>query len=98
MEESDLFERWEGFQLTGVEKEVVILSDDAIKHSEIRGKHCLLCFIVSEKWINREAFRNTTSLVWKLTWWVTFNEVGGFKFLVEFQNQSDMEKILCSRP
>lgn len=76
MEEEELAKRWEGFQLTETEDAVFTLPEDVISESKVRGLHCLLGLIITEKRVNKEAFKSTMAQVWKLEGWVSFKEVG----------------------
>ncbi|XP_042949100.1 uncharacterized protein LOC122281356 [Carya illinoinensis] len=98
MVEEELTRRWEGFQLTDVENEVLELPIVVDKEAESRGKHCLLALILTEKGANKKAFKDTMSQIWKLDGWVSFKDMGDHMFLIEFQFQLDMEKVILGRP
>lgn len=69
-----------------------------ITNDTVRGKHCLMALLILDKGFNREAFKATMSKVWKLDGWVAFKEVGDSRFIIDFQEQSDKDKVLHGRP
>lgn len=64
----------------------------------LRGLHCLFELIITEKGLNKEAFKNKMPQVWKLEGWVSFKEVCENCYLIEFQKSSEKTKILQGRP
>lgn len=82
MEEEELSCRSEGFHLTEGENEVIQVSEDTTKDSNIRREYCLMALLVSEKSYNREAFKATMSKVWRDQGWVVFKNVGENKFII----------------
>lgn len=61
------------------------------------GKHCILALIISDKSVKKEAFRSTLTKIWRPVGWITFKDMDDNKFLVEFQNLGDKEKVLKGR-
>ncbi|KAF5451920.1 hypothetical protein F2P56_026974 [Juglans regia] len=89
---------WEGLKLTEEEEQVVLLSDQSLQEADLKGKHCLMSLVTSDKLINIEAFKTTMALVWRLEGWVEFLVTGDNSFLIEFQILVDKEKVLKGRP
>lgn len=89
---------WEGLSLTEEEKQEIIPPKEAVINSETKGQHCPLALIINYKTVNKEAFRSTLAKFWSSDGWLTFREVGENRFLVEFQNLSDKEKVMHERP
>ncbi|XP_042954760.1 uncharacterized protein LOC122291187 [Carya illinoinensis] len=94
----DLTRRWESLKLTDEEQEEVILSDEAVLSSNVKGELCLLAKIFNDRTANREAFRSTMSKIWNTKGWLTFKELETNFFLIEFQLLSDKDKVLQGRP
>ncbi|KAF5442788.1 hypothetical protein F2P56_035410 [Juglans regia] len=94
----DLVRKWKGFSLTEQERKEMILShntmDNAVKH----GKFCLLAMIITNKPINKEAFKNTMTKVWRNEGWIQYSEVGTNKFLIEFNKDEDRQHVMKGRP
>lgn len=57
-----------------------------------------MLLVVSNRMINKEAFRNTMSKVWSLGGWLQFKEMGNKKIMVEFQCDQDKIKVMQGRP
>ncbi|XP_040988946.1 uncharacterized protein LOC121236564 [Juglans microcarpa x Juglans regia] len=54
--------------------------------------------VLMDKNLNKEAFKGTVTKVWNLEGSVWFNEVGHHRFLVEFQKDVDIERVLNGQP
>ncbi|XP_042968938.1 uncharacterized protein LOC122301595 [Carya illinoinensis] len=98
MKVDELAKRWEKLNLSKEESKVFHVQNEAAKDGSIRGKHCIIGKVLSEKGVNNEAFRTTMSQVWRLEGWVRFKDLGDLSFLIEFQWLSDKEKVLSGRP
>ncbi|XP_042942840.1 uncharacterized protein LOC122277023 [Carya illinoinensis] len=96
--EEDLARQWEGLCFTEKEKEGLVLPAKVLHSALHYGKYCLLAMIVSEKFINKEAFKVTMTKIWKCDSWVQFTEVGSNKFLIEFNLEEDMKRVIAGRP
>ncbi|XP_040987664.1 uncharacterized protein LOC121235381 [Juglans microcarpa x Juglans regia] len=96
--EDDLAKQWEGLSLTEKETEEVILNINSSEATEQYGKFCLLGMIIAEKPVNREAFKSTMAKIWRCESWFKFSEVGTNKFLVEFNKEEDLQKVIKGRP
>ncbi|KAF5471373.1 hypothetical protein F2P56_008182 [Juglans regia] len=96
--EDDLAKQWEGLSLTEKEKEEVLLEKNSSEVVDQYGKFCLLVMIIAEKPVNREAFKSTMAKIWKCESWFKFSEVGMNKFLIEFNKEEDLQKVIKGRP
>lgn len=81
----EIIEKWSNLKLTESEQHEVKIDavDDEIMFR--RGKQCQIGILVSEKSINREAFKSTMQNIWKPKRGLQFREVGDNFFLIEFQ-------------
>lgn len=86
-------EKWGSFRLTEAEQKEI--SIDITTNAVVRrhGQQSLIGLVISERFINREAFKATMVKVWKSNGGVVFNEVGDNMFLIEFQNDEDLQKV-----
>ncbi|XP_031260445.1 uncharacterized protein LOC116118597 [Pistacia vera] len=98
MADSTLTSLWESFSLTEEEENDVVVSNKTIEDVAAKVKHCLLALLITEKNFSKEAFRSTMSQVWKLEGWIHFTDAGEKLFLLEFQNVTDLQKVLNGRP
>lgn len=78
-------------RLTEQEKEEVVLPPTSFVRGVQHGQFCLLAMIIADKPINKEAFKNTLTKVWRCEGWIQFSEVGTNKFLIEFNKDKDMQ-------
>lgn len=89
---------WENLKLTDAEKHEVQVSEVEEQALVRRGNLCLIGLAVSDKSINKEAFKSTILSLWKPKGLVQFREVGDNLFLMEFQVEQDMHKVKIDRP
>ncbi|KAF5447575.1 hypothetical protein F2P56_033117 [Juglans regia] len=94
----DITRRWETLKLTENAKEELVLPDEVVLSTSIKGQHWLLAMIFNDRTVNKEAFQSTMAKVWNSEGWITFKEFGVNKFLLEFQLLKDKEKLLQGRP
>ncbi|XP_042979953.1 uncharacterized protein LOC122310122 [Carya illinoinensis] len=96
--EEDLTKRWERLQLSTEETNMVKITAEESKDTKLRGKWCLVGKVLSEKGVNNEPFRITMSQIWRLNGWVKFKYLNEQVFLIEFQSEQDLRKVLGGRP
>ncbi|XP_042983219.1 uncharacterized protein LOC122312628 [Carya illinoinensis] len=96
--EDEITKRWSSLKLTDTEQQELLLPEEDILSSKLRGNSCLLASILNDRTSNREVFKNTMAKVWNTSGWITFKEFGPNKFLLEFQLLSDKKKVLHGRP
>ncbi|XP_042958166.1 uncharacterized protein LOC122293745 [Carya illinoinensis] len=95
--EEDLTKRWERLRLSTEETSTVKITAEESKDTKLRGKWCLVGKVLSEKGVNNEAFRITMSQIWRLNGWVRFKDPNEQVFLIEFQSEQDLRKVLGGR-
>ncbi|XP_042952206.1 uncharacterized protein LOC122289287 [Carya illinoinensis] len=88
----------EGLCLTEVKKQEVLIPQEEVLLSEEKSKRCLAVLVITEKEVNKGAFRATMSKAWQVIGRVTFKDLGQNKFLVEFQSALEKTRVLKSRP
>ncbi|XP_042983141.1 uncharacterized protein LOC122312566 [Carya illinoinensis] len=96
--EEDLAKQWEGLSLTEKEKGVMILPPNSTAKARQHGKFCLLAMLIAERPVNQEAFKTTMSKVWRCESWFYFSEVGTNKYLIEFNQEKDLQHVMSGRP
>ncbi|XP_042962387.1 uncharacterized protein LOC122296650 [Carya illinoinensis] len=97
MEEEELSKRWERLHLSQEEIHVFQVHTKGALDGFSRWKCCIVGSILADKGISSEAFRMTMSQVWRLEGWVQFKDLGNHRFLIQFQYESDKEKVLRGR-
>ncbi|XP_040995985.1 uncharacterized protein LOC121242150 [Juglans microcarpa x Juglans regia] len=68
------------------------------KRAVDRANKCLLLQVLMDKNLNKEAFKRSVTKVWNPEGSVWFTEVGHHLFLVEFQKDVDIVRVLNGRP
>ncbi|KAG2674102.1 hypothetical protein I3760_13G120100, partial [Carya illinoinensis] len=96
--EEELSRQWEKLSLTEREKEGVSLAPHNMPTGREQALSCLMVMIMAEKIINKEAFKSTMAKIWRCTSWIQFSEVGPNKFLVEFNSDQDLKRVIEGRP
>lgn len=80
-----LTDLWSKSSLTEDEKDKVVITGKDIEDTMERGKLCFVEKLIIEKKINREAFKNTMSKVWKFYVGIKIIQVGENLYIFEFQ-------------
>lgn len=62
------------------------------------AENYLIGLVVTEKNIDKEAFKTTMQNVWKPKGRIQFKEVGDNLFIIEFQHEQDNQKVKKGRP
>ncbi|KAF5453769.1 hypothetical protein F2P56_023489 [Juglans regia] len=94
----ELSNLYEELCITEEEKQEVLIPTEEALISIEKSKKCLAAHVVADKEVNRGALRTTMSKVWKVEGQVSFKELGCNKFLVEFQNPLEKNRVLSERP
>lgn len=84
----------ECLKMTELKKEKIIMELSSIGEVVDRGKTCLLIKLLTKKHFNKEAFKATMKIVWRLTKSVCFHEMGAGLMLAEFENLNDKNRVL----
>jgi len=88
----------EGMKLSeGERKEITITESDT---ADLRGRseRCLLGRLMSDRRIQKEAFKTLMSRLWKTVEAVAFKEIQDNLWLLEFSNREDKRRVLEGRP
>ncbi|XP_062152170.1 uncharacterized protein LOC133860613 [Alnus glutinosa] len=88
----------EGLKLSeGERKEITITESDT---ADLRGRseRCLLGKLMSDRRIQKEAFKTLMSRLWKTIETVAFKEIQDNLWLLEFSNRADKRRVLEGRP
>lgn len=81
----EIVESWCNLKLTYFEQLVALFEDHDSKDISIRKQCSLLGFIIADKQVNKEAFKNTICSVWKLKGKVNIKNASPNLFIFEFQ-------------
>jgi hypothetical protein len=81
----------------GERKEITITESDT---ADLRGRseRCLLGKLMSDRRIQKEAFKTLMSRLWKTVETVAFKEIQDNLWLLEFSNRADKRRVLEGRP
>ncbi|XP_040996058.1 uncharacterized protein LOC121242232 [Juglans microcarpa x Juglans regia] len=64
--EEELTQRWGTLNPIEEEQHELLLPEEDVLSTKLRGSHCLFAFILTDKNANREAFKSTMAKVWNL--------------------------------
>ncbi|XP_041009344.1 uncharacterized protein LOC121253392 [Juglans microcarpa x Juglans regia] len=96
--EEELARQWEGLSLIEQERNEVVIPFITMEKAVQQGQLCLLALIIAEKVVNKEAFKNTMTKIWRIERWIQFYEVGFNMFLIEFNKEEDRQCVINGRP
>jgi hypothetical protein len=88
----------EKFTLTGVEQDGLVVEEEDVEEISIKGLHCLVGKLISERVIGKDAIRTAMKRGWKPRGTVSFKVLGENLFLVEFKDEWDKIRVLEGRP
>ncbi|XP_042954583.1 uncharacterized protein LOC122290994 [Carya illinoinensis] len=94
----ELSSLYEGLCLTEEEKQEISIPSKEVQVSFEKSKKCLAAHVVVEKEVNRGAFQATMIKAWKVEGQTSFKNLGSNRFLIEFQNSKDKERVMVARP
>jgi hypothetical protein len=84
--------------LTGGETKGLIICEGELAGGRERGDWCLVGKVSSERQVNKEAFRNVLSQLWRTVGSILFKEVQDNIWLFEFTDKDDKDRVLEGRP
>jgi hypothetical protein len=84
--------------LIGGEKVGIKISEGEVSADREKGERCLVGRIGDDKKINKGAFQNFLSQLWRTVGTVIFNEVQENVWIFEFEDVGDKERVLEGRP
>jgi hypothetical protein len=96
--EDDLTILMEKFTLTGVEQDGLVVEEEDVEEISIKGLHCLVGKLISERVIGKDAIRTAMKRGWRPRGTVSFKVLGENLFLVEFEDEWDKIRVLEGRP
>ncbi|KAF5445241.1 hypothetical protein F2P56_034307 [Juglans regia] len=94
----DITTLWDRLSLTEEESKDVVVKEGDIHATLERGRFCLIGKIITEKRVNRDAFKGTMLKIWKVDTTVNIVDVGFNLFLFEFANETDLQKVCDGQP
>jgi hypothetical protein len=87
-----------GLKLSEGERIEITISETDIADLRGRSERCLLGRLMSDRRIQKEAFKTLMSRLWKTVEAVTFKEIQDNLWLLEFPNREDKGRVLEGRP
>jgi hypothetical protein len=84
--------------LMGGEKVGIKISEGEVSADREKGERCLVGRIGDDKKINKGAFQNVLSQLWRTVGTVIFSEVQENVWIFEFEDVGDKERVLERRP
>lgn len=84
--------------LIGGEKVGITILESEVAADNEKGERCLVGIIGDEKKVNKDAFRNILSCIWRTVGLVVFKEVQGNVWLLEFADLGDKKRVMGGRP
>lgn len=94
----DLENQMARFSLTEGEQTGIVVLDTDVEELEQIGERCLVGRIITEKAINREAFRSLMTNLWRVKDGIQFKEIQDNLWVIEFAEMKDKKRILDGRP
>lgn len=80
------------------EEDEIVVESNIIEPTIARGGKCLIISVLTGRYYNRDAFKNTMKKVWQLVMQVTFKELGSKLLLVEFEDERDKNRVFREGP
>jgi hypothetical protein len=87
-----------GMKLSEGERIEITINETDIADLRGRSERCLLGRLMSDRRIQKEAFKTLMSRLWKTVETVTFKEIQDNLWLLEFSNREDKGRVLEGRP
>lgn len=84
--------------LIGGEKVGIKILEGEIAADREKGERCLVGRIGDERKVNKEAFKNVLSRIWRILGTVVFNEVQDNVWVFEFDDIDDKKREMEGRP
>lgn len=88
----------ECLKTTELENEEIVVDFSSVDEVVNRGKTCLLIKLLTTKYYNCEAFKNTMRKVWRPVKALQFYEMGGGLMMVEFEPLSNKLRVVQDDP
>lgn len=80
------------------EKDEILMEPKIIEPTITHGGKCLIIYVVTYSYYNRDAFKNTMKKVRQTVMQVTFKELGSKLLLVEFEDECYKNQVLSKGP
>ncbi|XP_041003994.1 uncharacterized protein LOC121249349 [Juglans microcarpa x Juglans regia] len=84
--------------LSEKEKGEIHVESTLLKSNIARGECCLVMSLLTNRYYNREALKNTMRKVWQPVYKVSIKDLGSKLFLVEFEADRDKQRALREGP
>jgi len=88
----------EGMRLSEGEKARIVITEDETADLRVRSGRCLIGRIMSDRRIQKEAFKAFMARLWKTTGKVSFKELEDNYWLLEFSSEADKKRVLEGCP
>lgn len=89
---------YKGLRLTDNEKLKVTVREEDVLLLVVKNKKCLVACVVADKVVNRGTFISTMTRIWQPEGRISFKEVELNCFMVEFQGESEKNRVMQGRP
>ena len=89
---------WEDLSLCEQERTRIAIIEGEIEETRTHGGWCLIGKIWIGKKVNKEAFMIVLSRIWRTKRGVIFKELDDNLWLFEFDEETDMRRVLERRP
>jgi hypothetical protein len=88
----------EGMRLLEGEKASIVITEDDTADQRLRNGRCLIGRIMSNRRVQKEAFKAFMARLWKTTGKVVFKELEDNIWLLEFSSEADKKRVLEGCP
>jgi hypothetical protein len=89
---------WGKFSLIEDENEGVAMNDSELEPLVHRGQVCLVGKLLVDRIVPKDYFQAPLLRIWRPVGSVSFQVIGGNKFIAEFEEEGDKRRILEGRP
>ncbi|XP_042942846.1 uncharacterized protein LOC122277028 [Carya illinoinensis] len=96
--EEELRALYEKLSLTAEESAGVVVETERLEDVRVRGEKSLMVRLLTERYFNREAFKQTMRRVWRPTKNIKFRDLTQGLMLVEFDEPRDKVRVLHDGP
>lgn len=94
----ELSSMWGKLSLTETEKTVIAIQVEDVAETTRRGGLCLVGKVLSTRVVGGEILRSTLLRAWHLLKSVSFKTMNDNLFLIEFDVEEDLERVLTGGP
>ena len=87
-----------GFPKTKGEQVGLAITAEDVEEARQKGRNCLVGGLLTDKKVNKEAFKNVLSRIWRVDGYVAFKEIQDNLWIIEFSDEKVKKRVMAGRP